>query len=94
MGSLARVQLIYTDLHEFISNNHLPDIYAATLNGKDIAEIKPLTEAILIIGNESKGISNELLERSTHRITISRKGQAESLNAGVATGIILSCLVR
>lgn len=93
MGSLARVQLIYTDLHLFINTTRLPFTYAATLNGENLYNVKPVRQGVLIIGNESKGISTELIERSNQQITIPRKGQAESLNAGVATGIILSHLV-
>jgi TrmH family RNA methyltransferase len=48
---------------------------------------------VLIIGNESKGIRKEFLERATELITIPKKGGAESLNAAVATGIILSHLL-
>lgn len=50
------------------------------------------SEGIILIGNESKGIPPELLSVANRRITISRKGGAESLNAGVAAGIILSQL--
>jgi TrmH family RNA methyltransferase len=49
---------------------------------------------ILLIGNESKGIRNELLPFITHPVSIPRIGAAESLNAAVATGILLSHLVR
>jgi len=45
---------------------------------------------VLVIGNESKGISPAVFEKVTQRITIPRIGQAESLNAAVATGILLS----
>jgi TrmH family RNA methyltransferase len=46
----------------------------------------------ILIGNESKGIRPALQELATHRVTIPRIGQAESLNAAVATGILLSHL--
>lgn len=94
MGSIARVPLIYTDLPEFIAGNKLPDLYAATLNGSNLYEVGPLKEAMLIIGNESKGISDDVLKKATHHITIPRKGQAESLNAGVAAGIMMAYLFR
>lgn len=90
MGSLTRVQLIYTDLVPFIQNNPLPGLYAATLDGKDLYQLGKVKEGIFIIGNESKGISKEVLAAAQHRITIPRRGGAESLNAAVATGIILS----
>jgi TrmH family RNA methyltransferase len=52
--------------------------------------MEKIKEGIIVIGNESKGIQEELLDLSTHKITIPRIGQAESLNAAVAAGIILS----
>jgi TrmH family RNA methyltransferase len=57
-----------------------------------IQSFKSLTEVILIIGNESKGISDEVMQMAGEQITIPRIGFAESLNAAVATGIILSHL--
>jgi RNA methyltransferase, TrmH family len=91
MGSLARVNIIYTNLMEFIQKNKKIKIIATALDGKDINTIKGLKEGILIIGNESKGISKELI-LANEKITIPKKGEAESLNAAVAVGIILSHL--
>lgn len=93
MGSITRVRLDYTNLLEFVTEKKLPPLYATTLNGKNIFEMGPVKEGIFIIGNESKGIHEELLEKAQHRITIPKKGQAESLNAGVATGIILAAAI-
>jgi TrmH family RNA methyltransferase len=45
-----------------------------------------------VIGNESKGIRETILPLINHAITIPRTGKAESLNAAVATGILLSQL--
>ena len=89
MGSLARVSIFYTDLLSFIQNNTEIPLYSAALNGESIFEMGKMTEGIIVIGNESKGVRDELLKLSTH-ITIPRFGHAESLNAAVATGIILS----
>jgi RNA methyltransferase, TrmH family len=95
MGSIARVKVYYEDLHSLLTKNHNQlRVYAATLNGTDIKKIKPLTEGAIVIGNESKGISDALLSLVDEKITITRKGKAESLNAAVATGIILSYLVH
>ena len=90
MGSLARVAITYTNLEVWFKKNERIPIYAAALAGKNIGEIKVLQEGILLIGNESKGISAELMELATEKITIPKIGGAESLNAAVATGIILS----
>ena len=55
--------------------------------------MEKLNEGIIVVGNEAKGISDEILRLSNVQITIPGKGKAESLNAAVATGIILSHLV-
>lgn len=93
MGSIARVGVFYTDLENWLSAQTSSRIYAAVLDGQDIRKMNPLKTGILLIGNESKGISPALLALANHRITIPQKGRAESLNAAVAAGIILSHLV-
>ncbi len=93
MGSICRVQVIYEDLLSFIHDITSIALYAATLNGTSIKDHVKVKEGIIIIGNESRGINHALLSKVNHHITIPRKGNAESLNAAVATGIILSHLV-
>lgn len=93
MGSIARVKVYYEDLPALMKNVSGITVYAAALNGKDIREMNTIEEGVIIIGNESKGISEELLKFADERITVSRRGKAESLNAAVATGIILSHLI-
>lgn len=90
MGSIARVKMIYTDLASWLDTQQNKDIYAATLGGKDVTAMEKIKEGVILIGNESKGISKELLQGADVTITIPQKGNAESLNAAVATGIILS----
>ena len=93
MGSLARVELIYTNLADWLLKNNGIKIFATALNGVGLENIKGLKEAIILIGNESKGISAEILELANEKITIPKLGDAESLNAAVATGIILSHMI-
>lgn len=93
MGSLSRVDIFYTELEKFINDNSAINIYAATLAGKPLSSFNKLKEGIIIIGNESKGIKESLLRHATEQITIPKQGQAESLNAAVACGIILSHIV-
>ena len=93
MGSIARVKIVYTDLEKLFQRNKSVPVYAATLDGKDITSMNKISEGIILIGNESKGIDPEIQKLSKYKITIPRKGNAESLNAAVATGIILSHLV-
>lgn len=93
MGSITRVQVLYTPLEAFIRQHPDTRLYAATLGGQPPARAGRLKEGMLVIGNESKGISPALLEASFMQLTIPRLGRAESLNAAVATGILLSHLV-
>ena len=94
MGSLARVSIFYEDLIPFISANSSIPIYGAALSGDSIYELREINEGIFLFGNESKGVHEEILKLCKSRITIPRFGNAESLNAAVATGIILAQLKR
>ena len=94
MGSLARVNVFYKDLQQFLLGNSAIKTYATTLNGASIFNLPTVNEGFILIGNESKGIHSSLLKLCTHQITIPRIGQAESLNAAVATGIILSQITK
>jgi RNA methyltransferase, TrmH family len=94
MGSISRVQVHYTDLTSLIDNYPDEPVFAAALDGKDLYHIKVPSHGFLLIGNESKGISKELLVKASTRITIPGKGRAESLNASVATAIILAAWIR
>ena len=93
MGSIMRVQTQYTDLPAWLEDQKDVYIYAAALEGQNIATTKKITEGIVVIGNESKGISPEIMKLVDVKITIPGKGNAESLNAAVATGIILSHII-
>lgn len=92
MGSLGRINVVYTDLPDWIQKNKEVKIYAAALDGKSIGSAGKLEEGIIIIGNEANGISEAVMKLVDERITIPKTGKAESLNAAVATGIILSHL--
>lgn len=89
MGSLIRVNVFYTDLTSFLKSIDIT-VYGALLEGKNLYEMNTIKEGIILIGNESKGIREETIQLVKQAITIPRKGKAESLNAAVATGIILS----
>ncbi len=90
MGSLGRVNLVYTGLVEWLQQNNNATIYSASLEGKDVKALGKLPEGILVIGNEANGVSEEVMSLVKEKITIPGRGEAESLNAAVATGIILS----
>ncbi len=92
MGSLTRVSIIYEELIPFFKKTSLP-VYGALLDGENVYESKLSKDAILVIGNESNGISTPIIDIISNKITIPRFGnlqQTESLNAATATAILLS----
>ena len=94
MASIARVDVLVTDLLQWVQENTSCTFYATTLEGENLTAMGKLKEGVIMIGNESKGLNPELLAKANIRITIPRLGQAESLNAAVATGIILSHIIE
>jgi TrmH family RNA methyltransferase len=93
MGSFTRMQIYYTDLVAFLKQTNLP-VYGTFLDGKNIHDIDFGTGGIIVIGNEANGISADVDMLITERITIPKFGQAESLNAAIATSVVLDNLRR
>jgi TrmH family RNA methyltransferase len=95
MGSLARINFYTMSLANACQ---LVDAkaYGATLAGENIYTTNFLKKSILVIGSESHGISDENIKRLSKQITIpqAKGGTTESLNAAVATSIILSEVFR
>jgi len=92
MGSIFRVKLLYSDLENWMDGYKDVAFYGAALDGDPLKNIAAISNGLVVIGNESKGIRPEVMNRVTQKITIEKRGAAESLNAAVATGIILSHL--
>lgn len=93
MGSITRIKIVYTDISKALASTDVPS-FGALLEGKDMHTFSPVKEGVLVIGNESKGIRKEVVAHIQHAIHIPRRGQAESLNAAVAAGILISHLYR
>ncbi len=92
MGSLARVAVHYVSLAEYFEKTALP-IFGGFMDGKNIYSEKLPKEGIVVMGNEANGISEEIKQQITHRISIPRFGDSqktESLNVATATAILLS----
>ncbi len=88
MGSFTRVKVVYTNLFNFLENCNLP-ILGAYLEGTSVHEFNFPKEGVLVIGNESNGISTRIKHFINNKITIPKYGDAESLNAGISTAVIL-----
>lgn len=92
MGSFCRVVVSYTNHVKWLKSiGENVSIYGTVMNGKSLSTVKPNFPAVVIIGNESIGISEEVLQLVHERITIpgSLQSQAESLNAANAAGIVM-----
>ncbi|UOK43537.1 MULTISPECIES: TrmH family RNA methyltransferase [Flavobacterium] len=92
MGSLTRVNVVYTNLETFLTETKFP-VFGTYMDGDSIYETKLPGEGILVMGNEANGISPAIEKLTGNRISIPRFGdlqQTESLNVATATAIILS----
>lgn len=88
MGSFTRIKLYYTDLEWYLQNQDFP-IYWAFMIWEDIHKTNFEKSCFIVIWNESNGISKEIEKLVSKKITIPRFWEAESLNAWIATAIIL-----
>lgn len=88
MGGFLRVQVHYLDLENLFQEHPTLPVYGAVLGGENAFKHPLNKPSFLLIGNEGKGLSDSIQNQITHKITIPKMGGAESLNAGVATGIL------
>lgn len=96
MGALFSSKIIYTSLPELFAQaktKKIP-IIGTTLRGKNIYDCRLEKNGIILMGNESKGISNNLVSFLDVEIKIPFYGKSnaciESLNVAIATSVVLS----
>lgn len=91
MGAIFRVNVIERDLEKVIKEmeKHNIKVYATDLKTDKTIYDVDYGKSAVIIGNEANGVSKNILELANERIKIPMTGKTESLNAAVATGIIL-----
>lgn len=95
MGSFAHICVHRTPLVPFLQRERTRRrILGTFLKGENFRDFELQPSDLVIIGNESNGISDEVAETVTHRITIPSAAQgritAESLNAAIAAAIVMS----
>lgn len=88
MGSFARVDVHYLDLKNFITANQERKVFAMVLDGKPMSSLEA-SEGIYLLGNESQGIREELMPFIDEKITIPKRGSAESLNVAIAHAMMV-----
>ncbi|MFK7952981.1 MAG: TrmH family RNA methyltransferase [Ekhidna sp.] len=91
MGSFTRINVEYVDIGQYLAGVSRP-VYAADMNGKSIHQTSIANPSVILMGSESNGISSDSKKYVTDYISIPKVGEAESLNVGVATGIIANHL--
>jgi TrmH family RNA methyltransferase len=100
MGALLNVKVIYTDLALFLAEalKEKQTIYGMVLSGDSIYDSSLNRKGIILLGNESKGISGNLIQFVTKRLSIPKFTEAgagvDSLNVGMAASIVFSEFAR
>ena len=92
MGSLARVDIQYTDLENFIAD-YEHEVFGTFMDGDNIYSQALPDQGMIVMGNEAHGVSEPIEKRITKKLSIPRFGDlkaAESLNVATATAIVLS----
>lgn len=96
MGAILHVKVFYSELKTLLKaalDHELP-VYGTVLDGEDIYDQELAARGIILLGNESKGISGDLLPLVTRRIVIPGAGKGipgiESLNVSMAASVIFS----
>ncbi len=94
-GSFTRVEVYYADLPKLLSKTKIPT-FGAYMTGESVHTLKFPKNGILIMGNESNGISHDFDKLISQKVTIpsygqtlEKNGRAESLNVAIATALIV-----
>ncbi|TSA38904.1 MAG: RNA methyltransferase [Porphyromonadaceae bacterium] len=95
MGSIFRLKLLTTDLYKFIKSLPLDcPVYGTHLDGQNLYTAKLTSNGLILLGNESRGLSTDLTELTTENLLIpdfsEGKFRPESLNVSIAAAIVCS----
>jgi len=95
MGSIFRLNVLVTSLADFFKENNQFCVYGALLEGENCFATRfQQSHTVLLMGNEGAGISSKLFPFISKKITIPKLGHAESLNVGIATGILCAEMTK
>lgn len=97
MGGIFRVNTIKSEnlvdtLEEL--QEHGFEIVVTSLDTENSVYDIDYNKKVIVIGNEANGVSKEVLEIADKKVKIPMLGKTESLNAGVAAGIMVYEYVR
>jgi RNA methyltransferase, TrmH family len=95
MGSFARIATHTVDLPAVLAGVAATTaIFGCDLAGTPVYTLAPVRDAVVVIGSEGRGLSAPVAGKIRQTVTIPRFGEAESLNAAVAAGIVCAQLRR
>ena len=96
MGSILRVSVNYVNLIKEIQHLSKYKLFSSVLDGRNINDIDINGNSIILFGNESKGISEELISLSKNKISIPKLSSSKinSLNVSNACAIVLNNFIR
>lgn len=93
MGSIFHIPVAYTDIVsktlKGLKERGLKIVTTSLDTNSYCHEVNLTQDIILVVGNEGSGVSEEIMDFSDYMIKVPIVGKAESLNVGVATGIVL-----
>ena len=94
MGSFTRVNLYYTNLIDAFKKYSDYKLFMTVLNGTQLSKITNVDKKIIVMGSESKGIREEVLELEAKKLQYQSLNisKAESLNVSIAAAIVLSSI--
>ncbi|QPC47175.1 TrmH family RNA methyltransferase [Mangrovibacillus cuniculi] len=91
-GSHVHLPIIREDLEALLDDlqeNDVPTFGTSLQNATSVFSVTPPEKFALIVGNEGQGVKTEILEKTTANVYIPLAGKAESLNVGVAAGVLM-----
>lgn len=97
MGSIFHLEFnenidFYSELHHLKKNGY--KIVVADMNGEEVYSYSKPEKLIVVVCNEAHGPSERIIELADNKITIPKKGKAESLNVASASAIILNEMTK
>lgn len=98
MGSIFQIPIVHisdiTDAISLLKRRGIITVSSSLDTDKYLFDIDFKVDLALVIGNEANGISREVIEMSDELVKIPMTGSAESLNAAIASGVIMYEVLR
>ena len=89
--NIVRVTNLNNTINTLKDNGYF--IYGADMSGTDYKKVNYSDKVVLVIGNEGHGLSNIVRKSCDEIVSLPMKGNINSLNASVATGILIYDLI-